>query len=70
MLCTIHKSKGLEADVVYILNEYLIPSKFAKSPEQIKQEQNLKYVARTRAKEELYFLNTAKTEDFVLIEDI
>ena len=70
MLCTIHKSKGLEADVVYILNEYLIPSKFAKSPEQIKQEQNLKYVARTRAKEELYFLNTAKTEDFVLIEDV
>lgn len=56
MLCTIHKSKGLEADVVYILNENLIPSKFAKSREQLKQENNLKYVARTRAKEELYFL--------------
>ena len=57
MLCTIHKSKGLEADVVYILNENLIPSKFAKSAEQLKQENNLKYVARTRAKNELYFLN-------------
>ena len=57
MLCTIHKSKGLEADVVYILDENLIPSKFAKSPEQRKQENNLKYVARTRAKNELYFLN-------------
>lgn len=57
MLCTIHKSKGLEADVVYILNENLIPSKFAKSPEQQKQEQNLRYVARTRAKKELYYLN-------------
>lgn len=57
MLCTIHKSKGLEADVVYILNENLIPSKFAKSKEQLIQEQNLKYVARTRAKNELYFLN-------------
>lgn len=56
-LCTIHKSKGLENDVVYILNEHLIPSKFATSPEQLKQEQNLKYVARTRAKHELYFLN-------------
>lgn len=56
MLCTIHKSKGLEAEVVYILNESLIPSKFAKSTEQLKQEQNLKYVARTRAKKELYFL--------------
>lgn len=57
MLCTIHKAKGLEADVVYILNENLIPSKFATSPEQLKQEQNLKYVARSRAKKELYYLN-------------
>lgn len=57
MLCTIHKSKGLENDVVYILNENLIPSRFAKSKEQLKQEMNLKYVARTRAKKELYYLN-------------
>jgi len=60
MLCTIHKSKGLEADVVYILDEKLIPSKFAKSPEQLTQEQNLKYVARTRARHELYYLNIEK----------
>ena len=57
MLCTIHKSKGLESEVVYVLNENLIPSRFAKSPEQLKQENNLKYVARTRAKNEMYFLN-------------
>lgn len=57
ILCTIHKAKGLEADIVYILNERLIPSKFAKSKEQKKQEQNLKYVARSRAKKELYYLN-------------
>ena len=57
MLCTIHKSKGLESDVVYILNEHLIPSKFAKSEQQLIQEKNLKYVARTRAKKELYFLD-------------
>lgn len=56
-LCTIHKAKGLEADIVYILNENLIPSKFAKSPAQLQQEQNLKYVARTRAKEAMYYLN-------------
>lgn len=55
-LCTIHKSKGLEADIVYILNENLIGKK-AISSEQIKQEENLKYVARTRAKKEMYFLN-------------
>lgn len=57
VLCTIHKAKGLEADFVYILNEDLIPSKFAKSPMQLEQETNLKYVARTRAKEEMYYLN-------------
>lgn len=58
VLATIHKSKGLEADVVYILNEdTTIPSRFAKSKEQLQQEQNLKYVARTRAKKEMYYLN-------------
>jgi len=57
ILCTIHKAKGLEHPVVYILNENLIPSKYAKSSQQQKQEKNLKYVARTRASEELYYLN-------------
>jgi|GEM_PF-3976883 len=55
-LCTIHKSKGLEADIVYILNEDLI-GKQAVSKEQKIQEKNLMYVARTRAKKEMYFLN-------------
>lgn len=55
-LCTIHKSKGLEAEKVYILNEDLIPSKFAKSKESLQQEENLRYVARTRAKKELNYL--------------
>ncbi len=62
ILCTIHKSKGLEADIVYILNEGLIPSKFAITPEQLVQEQNLKYVARTRAKNKLGYL-TWKADD-------
>lgn len=58
ILSTIHKSKGLEADVVYILDEHLIPHKMAASPQQLIQEQNLKYVARTRAKKELYFIDS------------
>lgn len=57
ILCTIHKSKGLEADSVFILNENLIPSKFARSEQQLVQEENLRYVARTRAKKEMFFLN-------------
>lgn len=63
MLCTIHKSKGLEANTVYILNEHLIPSRFAKSEEQLIQEKNLKYVARTRAKNKLVYLNLKMKSD-------
>jgi DNA helicase-2/ATP-dependent DNA helicase PcrA len=55
-LSTIHKSKGMENSCVYILNEHLIPSPFAKTPMQQKQEENLRYVARTRAEDEMYFL--------------
>lgn len=56
-LSTIHKAKGLGRDTVYILNKELIPSKFATTKEQIQQEQNLLYVAITRAKKELYYIN-------------
>lgn len=50
LLCTIHKSKGLEADEVVILRPNLIPSKYAKTEVDLVQEYNLLYVARTRAK--------------------
>jgi DNA helicase II / ATP-dependent DNA helicase PcrA len=63
MLCTIHKSKGLENDVVYIYREDLIPSKFAKSAEELVQEENLRYVARTRAKKKLYYLDMPSPKD-------
>lgn len=55
-LSTIHKSKGLEADNVYVLNKNLIPSKYAKQEWERKQEQNLEYVAYTRAKKTLGFI--------------
>lgn len=55
-LCTIHKSKGLEASNVIIMNENLIPSKFAKAPSQLVQEKNLMYVARTRSKDSMCFI--------------
>lgn len=56
-LCTIHKSKGLEANTVYLLQRQLIPSKYAVTDEQIKQETNLLYIAITRAKEKFFYLN-------------
>lgn len=56
-LSTIHKAKGLEADNVYILEKELMPSKFCKQDWEKQQEQNLIYVAYTRAKNKLCFLN-------------
>jgi len=56
-LATCHRVKGLEFPRVFILgrNEYM-PSKWARQQWQKQQEQNLIYVAYTRAKRELYFL--------------
>lgn len=47
---TIHKSKGLEADKVWWLNSSKCPSTWARQAWQQKQEENLCYVAATRAK--------------------
>lgn len=55
ILSTIHKSKGLEAKRVFFLNPELIPSKFAKTPKALYAEDCLKFVAITRAKEELVY---------------
>ena len=56
MLSTIHKSKGLENERIFFLAPELIPSRYATLPWQYEQEQNLKYVAITRAKRELIYV--------------
>lgn len=56
-LSTIHKAKGLEADNVYIACRSLMPSKSATQPWEIEQERNLMYVAYTRAKNKLSFID-------------
>lgn len=53
-LLSVHKSKGLEWDTVFLLDPWRIPSPFAESPEALEQEKNLKYVACTRAKQTLF----------------
>jgi superfamily I DNA/RNA helicase len=52
VLASIHKAKGLEADRVIWLN-YDYRSPYARQDWQKQQEQNLQYVAATRAKHEL-----------------
>jgi len=56
ILSTIHKAKGLENDRIFFLAPELIPSKYATQPWQYEQEQNLFYVAVTRAKHELIYV--------------
>ena len=56
MLSTIHKAKGLESENVFIIHGELMPSKHATKPWEITQEQNLRYVAYTRAKSHLAFI--------------
>lgn len=50
VLGTIHRTKGLEAEVVFVLNPELIPHPMAKQEWEQVQESNLAYVAATRCK--------------------
>ena len=63
VLSTIHQAKGQEADRVYFVNYASIPSRFAKTPEELKAEDNVAYVGVTRAKQELIFVVTK--EDYL-----
>lgn len=55
-LSTIHKAKGLEADRVWWLNASGCPARWAKQDWQKKQEIHLCYVAITRAKTTLLYI--------------
>ena len=63
-LSTIHKAKGLEANNVFIACDSLMPSKSAKKDWEIRQEYNLMYVAYTRAKHILGFIDEKDFEKF------
>lgn len=63
LLSSIHKAKGLEWPVVMLLDPWRLPSKRAREAaksgdsRELKQENNLKYVAETRTKEVLIHAN-------------
>ncbi len=54
VLSTVHKSKGLEANRVFIARPDLLPMRVRKAW-QVAQERNLEYVAITRARHELIY---------------
>jgi superfamily I DNA/RNA helicase len=56
MLSTIHRSKGLEANNVFVLKHELLPSPYAEKEWELSQEQNLRYVLYTRARNKLIFI--------------
>ncbi len=57
VLSTVHKAKGLEANNVYITCPSLMPCQSATQDWELEQEHNLMYVAFTRAKDRLVFLD-------------
>ncbi len=54
---SVHRAKGLEADNVYILRPDLMPHPKAKKAWETQQEMNGMYVAQTRSKDNLIFVN-------------
>lgn len=62
-LATIHKSKGLEADRVFILNYNKLPQATnGQENWKLTEEINLKYVAITRAKEALFLVTSERID--------
>lgn len=58
-LATVHKAKGLEWNTVFILDrDALMPSRWAKTVAERRQELNLLYVAVTRAKLNLHYIKS------------
>jgi hypothetical protein len=64
-LSTIHKSKGMEWDTVFLIgvNKDLLPSK---KTEDIEEERRLFYVAMTRAENNLYVSSNKNQSPFIL----
>ena len=69
ILTTVHKAKGLEADRAFIICPSLMPNKNVKKDWERKQEFNLMYVARTRAKNFLGIVEEKDKEEFISNSD-
>ncbi len=57
LLTTIHGAKGLEADTVFLLKPDLLPHPKAKRPQELEQEKNLEFVAKTRSRRRLFLVD-------------
>lgn len=57
---SVHRAKGFEADRTFIVSPELMPHPSAKKSWEIEQERNIRYVALTRAKLEMWFVTIPK----------
>lgn len=64
-LSTIHKAKGLECDTVHIMNFDELGFKYVHNEIDKQQEQNLRYVAITRAKNKLCIISDKEYPSFI-----
>jgi DNA helicase-2/ATP-dependent DNA helicase PcrA len=66
-LLTLHRAKGLEFEAVFIprLQEKELPSKQARTPDEIAEERRLLYVGMTRAKRVLWLTWSGKRSRFL-----
>ncbi len=66
-LCTVHFSKGLECDTVFLIERFngnkMMPSPYATMEWQKTQERNLMFVAITRSKRRLIFIQNINDND-------
>jgi DNA helicase-2/ATP-dependent DNA helicase PcrA len=63
-LSSIHKAKGLEFENAYLMGmAQFVPSKYAVTEAQLKQERNLSYVAVTRAMKKLAYITDVPTRN-------
>lgn len=62
MCSTVHRAKGLESANVFIIHPELMPHPMAKLAWERQQEVNLQFVAVTRAKENLYWVENKVKE--------
>ena len=72
VITTIHKSKGLEWDVVFIpnLNQGIFPSNKCETDDDIEEERRLYYVSVTRSKELLYMSYSETGEPSLFLKEL
>ena len=70
VLSSIHKAKGREANRVFLLYPHLMPAEYAATAEAIRGEACIQFVALTRAKRDLIFVEENKSLAEQIYDDL